>query len=141
MATVGITMNGKEMLVSAEPASSHVVSSPRDVATLLLNDAGLIVDCNPACQTTFGYSRQELCNHHVSVLLPKLEGTEIVTDGQINPRLRFLCRCAVPFVARRRDGTIFASEVFLSHISDDAASVRITVLNLGVRHPTNNPIR
>ena len=139
MTTIGI-INEEDMPASAEPTTSHVASFPPDLATLLLNDAGLIEDCNPACETAFGYPKHDLCNHHVSLLLPKFEGIELVNDGQIDPRLRFLCRCAVPFLARRRDGTKFASEVFLSHINGDAASVRMIVRNLGVA-ATPSPVR
>lgn len=113
------------------PIPDAVPSQPR-LATLFLNDDGLIEDCSSASEPVFGYPKQELRGRHVSMLLPKLEGLELVNDGQINPRLRFLCRCAVPFLAQRRDGTKFASEVFLNQLNNETASVQIIVRNLGV---------
>ncbi|MGA7180781.1 MAG: PAS domain-containing protein, partial [Thiobacillaceae bacterium] len=80
---------------------SDAVPSQPGLATLFLNDDGLIEDCSAASETVFGYPKQELRGHHVSLLLPKLEGIELVNQGQVKPRLKFLCHCAVPFMATR----------------------------------------
>jgi hypothetical protein len=89
-------------------------------------------DCSAACETVFGYPRQALRGHHVSMLLPKFEGIELVNHMQINPRLRFLCRCAAPFPAERREGTQFAGEVFLKQLNGEARGVQISMRHLGV---------
>lgn len=108
------------------------MSSQPELATLFLNDDGLIEDCSSAYETVFGYPKQVLRGNHVSTLVPKFEGIKLANDGRINQRLRFLCRCAVPFLAKRRDGRKFASEVSLYHLNNEAASVQIIVRNLGV---------
>ncbi|MGO9444281.1 MAG: PAS domain-containing protein [Thiobacillaceae bacterium] len=77
---------------------------------LYVTHAGLIEDCNSAAEAIFGYPGQWLRGRHVSLLLPRYEGIKLVNDGQIDPRLRFLCGCTTPFLARRRDGTRFASD-------------------------------
>ncbi|MGA7180627.1 MAG: PAS domain-containing protein, partial [Thiobacillaceae bacterium] len=90
------------MLAASRHAPARkTVSSQPDLAPLFLNDDGLIEDCSSACEAVFGYPKQQLRGHHVSLLLPKLEGIELVNQGQVKPRLKFLCHCAVPFMATR----------------------------------------
>lgn len=113
----------------------NAAHSQADLATLHLNDEGIIEDCSAVCESVFGYSKQELLNgHHVSMLLPKFEKIELVRNGQINPRLRFLSRCAIPFLAKRRDGTKFASEVFLNQLKSGSGAERVQIIvrNLGI---------
>jgi PAS domain S-box-containing protein len=129
---VSIAKDGKDLPASSRSPAHIALSSQPGLATLFLNHAGLIENCSSACEAVFGYPRRELRGRHVSLLLPKLEGIELVNDGRINSRLRFLCRCAVPFLARRRDGTRFNSEVFLNYLNGKAQRVQILVRDLGV---------
>jgi PAS domain S-box-containing protein len=125
--------NGNDMVTAPpRPWAHDTVPSQSDLATLFLNEDGLIEDCSSACESVFGYPKQDLHGHHVSMLLPRFEGIELVIHGQINPRLRFLYRCAPPFLAERRDGTKFAREVFLSQLINEAGGVQIIVRDLGV---------
>ncbi len=117
---------------SAKLLTPTSTSGEPDLATLFLNHAGLIEDCSAACKAIFGYPMRELRGRHVSLLLPKLAGMELVHEGQINSHLRFLCRCALAFLARRRDGTGFACEVFFNHLNSDPQRVQILVRELGV---------
>jgi PAS domain S-box-containing protein len=87
-----------------------------DLAMLALNDHGVIQNCCRTCEQVFGYRQDELAGRHVSTLLPQLKGTELVLDERINSRLAFLCHCAVPFTARRRDGNSFTSELFINRL-------------------------
>lgn len=88
-----------------------------DLAMLALNDQGVIQNCSQTCEQVFGYRQDELGGRHVSTLLPQLEDTELVQENRINSRLAFLCRCAIPFQARRRDGNSFTSELFINRLS------------------------
>lgn len=89
---------------------------PRGLAKITLNDQGVILDCCSTCENAFGYRQDELKGRHVSALLPSLQDTELVLEDRINSRLAFLCRCATPFQARRRDGRCFNSELFINRL-------------------------
>ena len=87
-----------------------------DLVVLTLDDQGVIRDCSRACEQVFGYPSNELTGRHVSTLLPQLPNTELVEEGRINSRLAYLCHCAFAFQARRRDGQVFSSELFINRL-------------------------
>ena len=89
---------------------------PRDLAKISLNDQGIILNCCSTCENVFGYRQDELGGRHVSTLLPYLQDTELVLEDRINSRLAFLCHCATPFQARRRDGRFFNIELFINRL-------------------------
>lgn len=99
-----------------------------DLARLSLNDQGVIQNCNQTCEQVFGYRPDELAGRHISTLLPQLEDTELVLEDRINPRLAFLCHCAIPFQARRRDGNSFNSELFINRLSSQNVVVLVRSL-------------
>lgn len=101
-----------------------------DLAMLALNDRGVIQNCSQTCEQVFGYRVDELAGHHVSTLLPELVDTELVLEDRINSRLAFLCHCAIPFQARRRDGNCFTSELFINRLNSQ--NVVVLVRNLEV---------
>jgi PAS domain S-box-containing protein len=102
------------------------------MATMALNDDGVIQDCSSACERIFGYKQAELLGRHVSLLLPKLEGIQLICHNEINPRLKYLCHCAIPFLAKRRDGKIFAGEVFFNRLNYEKLGLQVIVRNLGM---------
>lgn len=114
------------------PAVSVRADAPPNLATIALDDEGLIQTCSSSCEKMFGYPATELLGHHVSLLLPKLEGVALVTGNEVNPRLKYLCHCAIPFLARRRDGRIFAGEVFFNRLNSTQTGLRVMVRNLGM---------
>ncbi len=91
---------------------------PRDLAKITLDDRGIILNCCSTCEKVLGYRQDELKGRHVSALLPSLQGTELVLEERINSRLAFLCHCATPFQARRRDGLCFNSELFVNRLGN-----------------------
>lgn len=103
-----------------------------DLATIALTDDGLIKSCSSACESLFGYRHAELLGRHVSLLLPKLDGVALVISNEINPRLKYLCHCAIPFLARRRDGETFAGEVFFNRLYSSELGLQLIVRNLGM---------
>jgi PAS domain S-box-containing protein len=103
---------------------------PAEAATITLDDEGLIQDCSSTCEQAFGYPRAELLGRHVSLLVPKLEGTELVKQNHINSRLAFLCHCAIPFRARRRDGSSFASQLFFNRLDNNKFGLRMIIRGL-----------
>lgn len=99
-------------------------------AALILDEHGIIGDCSDGCETEFGYTKAELQGKHVSRLLPRFEGVELLSDGQINPRLRYICHCAIPFLANRRDGSSFHGQVSINYLNSETSSVQIIVRKL-----------
>jgi PAS domain S-box-containing protein len=113
------------------PSVSPAAIRPPEMATIALDDQGLIQDCSSACEQVLGYLRTELLGRHVSMLVPKLEGIELVKQNQINPRLAYLCHCAIPFRARRRDGNSFASQLFINRLDGAKPGLRMIIRGLG----------
>ena len=130
-----------------ETASSLQVKSPQanthapscvpdaeaiDLAMLTLDDLGVIRDCSRACEPVFGYPPDELIGRHISMLLPQLPDADLVQEGRINSRLAFLCHCAFAFQARRRDGRIFASELFINRLGSHNVVVLVRSLEVSI---------
>lgn len=105
-----------------------------DLATLTLDDLGVIRDCSRACEPVFGYRPDELIGRHITVLLPQLPNADLVQEGRINSRLAFLCHCAFAFQAQCRDGRFFVSEVFINRL--DTHNVVVLVRNLDMPRST-----
>lgn len=120
----------KTPLANAHPLSGIPDVRVVDLATLTLDDLGMIRDCSRACEQVLGYLPDELLGGHISLVLPQLPKADLVQEGRINPRLAFLCHCAFAFEARRRDGQTFASEVFINRL--DIHNVLVLVRNLDI---------
>jgi PAS domain S-box-containing protein len=103
---------------NAGPPFEPLAAVPKELAKMTLNDQGIILNCCSTCEYVFGYRQDELEGRHVSTLLPSLRDTELVLEDRINSRLAFLCRCATPFQARRRDGRCFNSELFINRLGN-----------------------
>lgn len=89
--------------------------SPSELATLALDDTGLIRDCSAAAERLFEYRRDDVLGRHVSALLPALAATELTRGEAVDPRLAYLSRF-IPFEARRRDGERFSCELFFNSL-------------------------
>ena len=87
-----------------------------DLATLALDDHGLVLECDPTCERRYGYRRDELEGRHISILFPELRDFELVVEERINSRLAFLCQSGIPFQARRRDGGKMSSQLFINRL-------------------------
>jgi PAS domain S-box-containing protein len=97
---------------------AHIATRDSDEASvLMLDEHGMICDCNSSCEALFGYDRGELLGEHVSLLLPQLDARELMRDGQPNPRLRFLCRVSHSFQAVSSDAEKFPCDLFLNVIN------------------------
>jgi PAS domain S-box-containing protein len=89
---------------------------PIGLVKLALDDQGIILAWGHRSEAVFGYRKGELVGHHVSTLLPQLEGMDLVLEDRINSRIAFLCHCAMPFTVRHRDGNRFSSELFINRL-------------------------
>lgn len=96
-------------------------ASPRmntdDLASITVDDSGVILRCSEGCEAVFGYPQHELTGRHVSTLIPHLRKTELVLEDRVNSKLAFLCRCAMPFEAQHRDGKSFSCELFINRLN------------------------
>ena len=108
-------------------------SGTAEAATIFLNEQGLIQDCNFTCEQVFGYPKTALLGRHISLLVPKLKDTELVKQSKINPRLAYLCHCAIPFRTRRRDGDSFASQLFIHRLDGAKPGVRMIIRGIDDR--------
>jgi len=96
----------------------NATGSGEDVAALTLDDSGMICDCNRAGEVLFKYRRSDLVRQHVSMLLPQLADMDLMQNGEVNPRLRFLCHIGRSFQAVAQDGQRFAGELFLNVLNN-----------------------
>lgn len=96
-----------------------------DLATLTLDDQGVILECGTICESMFGYPSGALLGSPVSRLIPQLSAIELVEDERINSRVAHLCHCAIAFEARRRDGQTFASELFINRLGRHNVAVLV----------------
>lgn len=117
------------MLNAAIPSSLPNTGSQtsNSMAVIALSDDGYIEGCSNGCEKLFGYRPDDLLRRHVSMLLPKLEGIRLVEHAEINPRLRYLCHCGVPFQAKRKDGESFSSELFLNRLCSEGPCLQLIV--------------
>ena len=95
---------------------NKLLSGWREPAALILDESGIIRDCNNT-EELFGYKLRELLSQHISKLLPQLTEFELVQDGKFNPKFSYLCRCGHLFKAKNRDGATFFSELSLVNLN------------------------
>lgn len=94
--------------------NSQISGIKQDVAALTLDRRGVIRDCNSTSEALFKYHRSELIERQISLLLPQLAGSELIQDGQVNPRLSFLCRIGRSFQAVTQPGESFSCRLYLN---------------------------
>lgn len=87
-------------------------------AGLLLDEHGIVRDCDSASEMLFGHRRSDMVARHVSMLLPQLAGIELLKDGQPNSKLRFHCRIGVRYQVLKRNGESFPCELFLNRLDN-----------------------
>ncbi len=112
-----------------EPRESngyHDAESSRCAITL--NDYGLILYCDAAVESMFGYRCSDLTGTHISVLLPELAHMELISGVNIGSRLAFLCRCGKIFNAAQEDGKLFTAKLSITKIGDTDS--RMILLNI-----------
>lgn len=93
-------------------------STGNDVAALILDERGMIRDCNKSVERLVGYLRSKLVWHHVSLLVPQLDESVMIRNNQINPKISYLCHCGHKFVVQDREGQTFHSEMRLFELSN-----------------------
>lgn len=97
-------------------ATANPETAEAEPAAFSVDERGMICDCNGVAEKLFGYRRSELVWRHVSTLLPQLAEGDLVRDGEIDPRLHFLCHSGRSFEAIHNDGARFPCELFIIHL-------------------------
>lgn len=89
-----------------EAASEH-----DELPVLLLNEDGLIQDCNKPVEKLFGFGLSELVWQHISCLFPQLAELALVQKGRINPKLHFISHCGHIFLGLHKQGNPIPNEL------------------------------
>lgn len=88
----------------ANSAADHISYQwDSNLATLLLDEKGVILDCDGDVESMFGYDSGRLVARHISTLLPRFQFEELIEHGRLNPNLHYLCHIGLPFQVRRSD--------------------------------------
>ena len=82
-----------------------------ELPVLLLNEEGLIQDCNKPVEKLFGFRLSELVWQHISCLFPQLAELALIQKGQINPKLHFISHCGHIFLGLNKQGTPVPNEL------------------------------
>ncbi len=89
-----------------------------DPAALTLDERGMICDCSKAAERLLCCLRSDLVWRHVSLLLPQFVEGVLMQDGQLNPRISFLCHCGHLFQVQGPEGRAFSSELRLFELNN-----------------------
>lgn len=89
-----------------------------DRAVLTLDVNGLIRNCNKAAAKLMECPTSQLVWQHVSNLLPQLADTELMQNGHINPRLRFLSRVGHRFQLAMPGGGHASGRIFFNDLEN-----------------------
>lgn len=109
-----VTQQALTVASIADIGEKDLIVPEEAMATLTLNDKGMIRDCSQALGKLLGCQPSNLLWQHISLLMPQLAKTTLMNTGQINPRLHFLSRIGYPFEVIGVNGTRFASELFFN---------------------------
>jgi PAS domain-containing protein len=89
-----LAMKHESFLSLEDPLSDNLPHGLQ--STIWLDEQGYIQDSDGPVEQMFGYWFQELRGLHISLLLPDLGHTDLLTQNRINPILLFRCHCSIP---------------------------------------------
>ena len=113
-------------------------------AILFVNADGQIVVANSQAEKLFGYSREELLNQKIEMLIPepaRSDHSEYTTEFFKNPRTRPMS-AGLELRARRRDGSEFPAEISLTPLkTEDGLLVSTLILDITARREKENALQ
>jgi len=122
----------------ASQFGNHTGFSEDDRAVLTLDANGLIRSCNKAAAKLMDCSTSKLVWQHVSNFLPQLADTQLMQDGHLNPRLRFLSRVGHRFALAMPNGGQIASKIFFNDLDNAGRhNVRLIICPDDRREPSS----
>jgi PAS domain-containing protein len=99
-----------------------------ETPALMLNDDGIITDCNGACADLLGCATKDITSQHISKFLPQMQEAMLFNNHHLNPQLRFLSHIGHHFQAIRNDGSFFFSKVFFVELGNKYESfIRVII--------------
>lgn len=99
-----------------------------EMPAIILNDDGIITDCNNACSSLLCGSRAEIVWQHISKFLPQMHDAMLFNNCHLNPQLRYLSRIGHHFQAVRNDGSVFFSKIFIVELGNTYESfIRVII--------------
>jgi hypothetical protein len=102
----------------ASQFGNHTEFTEDERAVLTLDANGLIRNCNKAAAKLMKCPTSRLVWQHVSNFLPQLANTQLMQDGHLNPRLRFLSRVGHRFALAMPNGGQIASRIFFNDLDN-----------------------
>jgi PAS domain-containing protein len=88
----------------------------KDIAWLLLDEDGIIRECDGSCDAVFGRHKSDIVARHVATLLPELVDIPLLHDDEPNPTLRLSSRIGVRFDVLNKRGERFPCDIFLGRL-------------------------
>jgi PAS domain S-box-containing protein len=110
-----VTKN-ESFLASQYPISDNLQHALQ--CTVWIDEHGYIQDSFGQIEEMFGYWFEELKDQHISLLLPDLAHTELLSQNRINSILLFRCHCSIPFRGLNRNGHEHNYIVFMNLLSN-----------------------
>lgn len=125
MPIIGI---GLPMIGVMNPMSVYVHNELDDMAMLILDDNGMIKDCNMSGMELLGCTLDQLRWQPICAFFPQLKNVDLVQGLSINPHLRFLSHIGHLFEVVGKNGVRFESKLFFSNVEDvDRHCLRIII--------------
>ena len=112
---MNMPINRAAVSTAFRPSEKEASKEP---AAVTINYQGFICCCNAAAEMLFGRYCSELRQHHISLLLPSLEGVDWVEKGQPNHRLSFLSHIGHGFDALDKWGNRFSVKLFINDLKN-----------------------
>jgi PAS domain S-box-containing protein len=115
----------------ASEATSHALFEASSQAILIVDAAGRIVTANPATQTMFGYTSDEIAGQSVDLLVPPR-----LRSGHAGHRMRFFANpqsrpmgLGLDLQACRKDGTEFPTEISLNYMQSAHGTLAVAFVS------------
>lgn len=92
---------------------------------VIIDDKGIVYDCNPAVSKLFGYEKHEMLGHSVNMLMPEkyLEKHDQYIDNYLNSRISKIIGKGREVEAVRKGGGGFPIEIAVSEMLVDGNSM------------------
>lgn len=108
-----------------------------EMPAIILNDDGIITDCNSACSSLLCGSRSEIVWQHISKFLPQMHDAMLFNNCHLSPQLRYLSRIGHHFQAIRNDGSVFFSKIFIVELGNTYESFIRVIIRPILQEATN----
>lgn len=95
------------------------------LAVLILDEDGVICECNSVVADLLGVAPDELTFQKISFFLPQFKAKMLIKDNHVNPYLLFLSRIGHNFMVIDKNGNTFQSQLFFSEMNSHKTFLRM----------------